>query len=144
MMVAAAAFLDHQVSPYMALLPIYVLLIGLFSVGIGWLVSSLHVFLRDTAQIVTVILTFWFWLTPILISEDQVLGVGTPEPGEVTRFLVIANPMFYAVRAYRDMLLMARWPSLGDTAVLAGSAVLVFMLGGLFFRHMKRGFADVL
>src|SRR6185437_5540461 len=134
MMVAAAAFLDHQISPYMALLPLYVLLIGLFSVGIGWLVSSLHVFLRDTAQIVTVLLTFWFWLTPILISEDQVLGSGRPSL-EKLRFLVIANPMFYAVRAYRDMLLMARWPSLGDTAVLAGSAVLVFMLGGFFFRY---------
>jgi ABC-type polysaccharide/polyol phosphate export permease len=143
MMVAAAAFMNHQVSPYMVLLPIYVLLIGLFSVGIGWLVSSLHVFLRDTAQIVTVLLTFWFWLTPILLSEDKVLGSGQPVLQKL-RFLVVANPMFYAVRAYRDMLLMARWPSLGDTAVLAGSAVLVFMLGGFFFRYMKRGFADVL
>lgn len=136
LMVAAAAVFNHQFSPFLALLPIYVLLIGLFSVGIGWFVSSLHVFLRDTAQIVTVILTFWFWLTPILISEDQI-------PDKL-RFLLVANPMFYGVRAYRDMLLMARWPSLGDTAVLAGSAVLVFLLGGLFFRYMKRGFADVL
>src|SRR5215469_7027704 len=136
LMVAAAAVFNHQISPFLALLPIYVLLIGLFSVGIGWFVSSLHVFLRDTAQIVTVILTFWFWLTPILISEDEI--------PERLRFLLVANPMFYGVRAYRDMLLMSRWPSLGDTAVLAGSAVLVFLLGGLFFRYMKRGFADVL
>ena len=51
----------------MLALPIYMLQIGLFAVGIGWIVSSLQVYLRDTAQVLSVILTFWFWITPIFI-----------------------------------------------------------------------------
>src|SRR6185369_6313552 len=51
------------------LLPFYMVLLGLFAVGIGWIVSSLQVYLRDTAQLLTVVLTFWFWATPIMINE---------------------------------------------------------------------------
>ena len=56
----------------LAILPLYMLLLGLLAVGIGWVVAALQVYLRDTAQFVTVILTAWFWMTPIFIFEDQV------------------------------------------------------------------------
>ena len=72
------------------MLPLYMLTIGLFAVGIGWIVASLHVFLRDTAQMLSVVLTFWFWMTPIFIDEDNF-------PAGV-RFLLTANPLYYAVR----------------------------------------------
>jgi ABC-type polysaccharide/polyol phosphate export permease len=52
--------------------------------------------------------------------------------------------MAYVVRAYRIMLLGRTAPALADTAVAAAFAVITFVLGGLFFRHMKKGFADVL
>jgi lipopolysaccharide transport system permease protein len=48
------------------------------------------------------------------------------------------------VRAYRDLLLSHRFPNLHDIAVVAAVAGITFMAGGLFFRYMKRGFADVL
>ena len=136
LMVGAAALVLHKFSAFLLLLPCYMFLIGLFAVGLGWAMASLHVFLRDTAQFLSVVLTFWFWLTPIMITEDRV-------PARV-RFLLSANPMRYAVRVYRSALLEAGWPHPADVAILAGSAALVFVLGGLFFRYMKRGFADVL
>jgi lipopolysaccharide transport system permease protein len=52
--------------------------------------------------------------------------------------------MFYAVRAYRHVLLSSRAPSLQDLFILAAYGAAAFVAGGLFFRHMKRGFADVL
>jgi lipopolysaccharide transport system permease protein len=48
------------------------------------------------------------------------------------------------VRAYRRALLSYQAPDLRDFGILAMSAAVTFILGGLFFRHMKRGFADVL
>lgn len=98
--------------------------------------ASLHVFLRDTAQVVSVILTFWFWVTHILISEQ-------PFPAWA-RFVLLANPLFYVVRAYRELLLSSRLPSAWDLVIVAVYSSAAFVLGGLFFRHMKRGFADVL
>ncbi len=136
LVMAAVWVVLHHFSWMVLLLPIYVLLLGLFAVGIGWLVSSLNVYLRDTAQVVVVVLTLWFWLTPIFISEQMY-------PAQV-RFLLVWNPMRHVVRAYRDRLLSGAPPRLEEFAVLAACGAASFVLGGLFFRHLKRGFADVL
>jgi lipopolysaccharide transport system permease protein len=52
--------------------------------------------------------------------------------------------MAYVVRAYRQVLLSQQIPSLADVGVLAAYGVTAFLIGGLVFRHLKRGFADVL
>jgi ABC-type polysaccharide/polyol phosphate export permease len=134
--IAAAGAIDRQISFFLLLLPVYMFLIGLFAVGLGWVFASLHVYLRDTAQMLSVLLTFWFWLTPIMFTEDQF--------PHWAHFVLTANPMFYVVRAYRRILLTAGWPYARDFAILAVSGAAVFVIGGLFFRYMKRGFADVL
>ncbi len=136
MVVAGAALVLNRFSPTLIFLPIFVVLLGLFAIGIGWIASSLQVYLRDTAQVLTVGLTFWFWVTPIFINEDTF-------PRNL-RFLITANPLAYIVRAYREMLLGYHLPSLGDLGATTLYAVGTFLVGGLFFRYMKRGFADVL
>jgi len=52
--------------------------------------------------------------------------------------------MYYVVRAYRAVLLQSAMPSLGDLGITIACGVVAFTVGGLFFRYMKRGFADVL
>jgi ABC-type polysaccharide/polyol phosphate export permease len=136
LMVAAAGLWINQISIFLVLLPLYMLTVGLFAVGVGWIVASLHVFLRDTAQILSVILTFWFWATPIFIDEGKF-----PPPA---RFLVRFNPLYYGVRSYRAILLHSAPPDFEDLAISLAFGVAVFVVGGLFFRYMKRGFADVL
>jgi len=128
-------WLDY-VSISILLLPVYMFLVGLFAVGIGWIVSSLNVYVRDTAQVVSVILTLWFWLTPIFVNEDQY--------PENVRFLLQWNPLAFLVRAYRERLLSSRLPTWDEFAGIAAFSISAFVLGGLFFRHLKRGFADVL
>lgn len=136
LIVAAVGVLTNRISVFLVLLPLYIFLIGLLAVGLGWIVASLHVFLRDTAQMVAVVLLLWFWLTPIFISEDQF-------PAGM-RLLVVANPFYYLVRGYRRVLLGGALPSVEDLAIVAACGAAAFIMGGLFFRHMKRGFADVL
>lgn len=136
LMVSAAAVVLNHVSIYLALLPLYMFVVGLFAVGVGWIVASLHVFLRDTAQIMSVALTFWFWLTPILIPERSFPAWA--------HFLLTSNPLLYSVRAYRGILLSSRAPNLQDLVIATAYGGMAFLIGGLFFRYMKRGFADVL
>jgi ABC-type polysaccharide/polyol phosphate export permease len=52
--------------------------------------------------------------------------------------------MYYAVRSYRAILLHSAMPGFQDLAISAAFGVAAFVVGGLFFRYMKRGFADVL
>lgn len=136
LVIAVVGLYVGHFSLWMLSLPVYMVLIGLLAVGIGWIVASLQVYLRDTAQVLSVILTFWFWLTPIFITEEQV-----PQP---VRFIVHLNPLAFMVTAYRERLLSYRIPSLRELAIITAYAVTAFVLGGLFFRHLKRGFADVL
>ncbi len=134
--VAVIGFAEDHFSPMVLLLPPYTLLLGLLAIGLGWVVAGLHVYLRDTAQVVSVLLTLWFWLTPIFVNEGDY-----PPP---MRWLLWFNPLAYLVRAYRDRLLSNRAPNWEDLGALAVWSVAAFIAGGLFFRQIKRGFADVL
>jgi lipopolysaccharide transport system permease protein len=133
---AGAAIFLHHMSPTILLLPVFIFLLGLFAIGVGWIASALQVYLRDTTQVLAVVLTLWFWVTPILIADDQFPSWA--------RILLRANPLAYIVRAYRVMLLGNTLPSLSDLTLIAAFAVTAFVCGGLFFRYLKRGFADVL
>ena len=134
--VGAVLLVEKHISAKMLLLPVYMIFIGLLAIGVGWIVSSLHVYLRDTGQVLSVVMTLWFWITPIMISESAI--------PERFRPLVAWNPLSWIVRAYRNRLLSANWPTWQEIGVLMAYSVSVFVLGGLFFRHLKRGFADVL
>jgi len=136
LVLAGAALWVKQLSPLIFLLPLYMFFVGLLSVGVAWIASSLHVYLRDTAQVVTVVMTLWFWVTPIMISEQQI--------PERFKALVQLNPLSWVVHAYRYRVFSSEWPSWQEFAVLAAYSTAVFVIGGLFFRHLKRGFADVL
>jgi lipopolysaccharide transport system permease protein len=135
LVIAGAGIFLRHLSPILALLPVVMLFVGLFAVGIGWIAAAFHVYLRDTAQVLAVVLTLWFWATPIIIFEDK-----------FPRWAVLVlriNPLTYIVRAYREILLgtSVSLKDLGSTAVFAVAA---FLCGGLIFRYLKRGFADVL
>jgi len=134
--VAMVRGMTGHFSVLILLLPLYTALLGLLAVGIGWLAASLQVFLRDTAQLVVVLLTGWFWLTPIFIDESYF-----PPPA---RFLVKYNPLALVVKGYRQRLMTYELPQPQDLLTLAAVSLAVFFIGGMFFRHLKRGFADVL
>jgi len=136
LVIASIAIWTRQFNAWALFTPVYMALLGLLAIGIGWVVAGLQVYLRDTAQVLSVIMTFWFWMTPIFIGEEKY-------PHRL-RFLLKANPLFYLVRGYRDRLLSMRLPDARDVAELAAYSVGAFVIGGLVFRQLKRGFADVL
>jgi len=136
MLFGAVLLILQKASFSLLLLPLCAAILGLLAVGLSWISSSFQVYLRDTAQVVTVILIFWLWVTPIFVEESFFHGK--------THLLVVLNPLTYVVRCYRNVLLSAEAPAVGDLAILLAVSMVVFVLGGLFFRQMKRGFADVL
>jgi len=126
----------QKFSILLAVLPLYILLLGMFTMGVSWLVSSLNVFLRDTAQVLTIVLTFWFWFTPIFFTVDRL-------PARL-RFMAMWNPLASVVSAYRSCILLERWPSAVELGQLTLISLGTFIVGGLFFRHSKHAFGDVL
>ncbi len=129
-------FTIGKISVFILLVPVYFVILMLFTLGIAWLVASLNVFVRDVAQVLSVILTFWFWFTPIFYTTDRF------PPNLLV--LVRWNPLAHVVVGYRDCLLRMRMPDLKTLVLLALVSFVVFAAGGLFFRHTKREFVDVL
>lgn len=117
-------------------LPVYLLFLMVICLGLGWLVAALQVFLRDSLQIVSVALVFWFWFTPVFYTLELV-----PDPYRVWLGL---NPLAWVVHGYRDSLLEGRVPRLTEMAVLGVLALVVVVGGGVVFRKTKREFVDVL
>jgi lipopolysaccharide transport system permease protein len=135
---SAGVFLRHF-SPIVVLLPIFMLLVGMLAIGLGWIAAALQVYLRDTAQVLTVMMTLWFWATPILLPEEKL----NEKLGKWAVVIVRCNPLAYVVRGYREILL-GHSVSVQDVASTAAFAMTAFIFGGLIFRYLKRGFADVL
>ncbi len=125
-----------KVSLFILFIPVYLFLLMLFTLGLSWFISSLNVFVRDVSQVLSVVLTFWFWFTPIFYSVDRF-------PHRLL-FLVHCNPLAHFVSGYRDCLLRMRMPDIEILAILAALSLAVFAAGGLFFRKTKRAFVDVL
>lgn len=93
-------------SPWLWTLPLIILIQTCFTVGIGLILSTLHVFYRDTRMVMEVVMLAWFFLTPIFYSVQQlpaaytVLGVEL----DVRRIAYILNPMASLINVYRDLL----------------------------------------
>ena len=135
-LLAATALWGHPPGWTLVALPVWTLLAALFSLGLSWVVAALQVYLRDTAQVLSVVLTAWFWVTPVFLPESFYRGR--------LDMVLDWNPVRYLVLGYRGSILGGPLPSPYEFAAVSACAACSLVLGGLFFRSAKRGFADVM
>lgn len=98
---------------YLAMLPVLAILVAL-AMGLGIILGVLHVFFRDVGPLFTVVLQFWFWLTPIVYPPDIL-------PRQVQWWLAL-NPLTHLVVAAQDILArgqLPQWSTLWPAAILA-------------------------
>jgi lipopolysaccharide transport system permease protein len=132
----AAFFLERALHPTILLLPVLLVPQLLLTLGLSWLVASLGVFLRDTAQFTQLILMMWLYLTPIYYPENQI-------PPNLA-WLNNLNPMSPLIRSYRRILLEGQWPDWQGLAFTLSFALVCFVFGYWWFERTKKAFADVL
>ena len=132
----AAGIWGHFPTVLLAQLPVIAGLLAIFSLGLAWIVAGFQVYLRDTAQVVSVATTAWFWLTPVFLPEAFYRGK--------LDTALEWNPMRYVVMGYRASILGGQPVGVGDLGRLLAFSVIAFALGALFFRRAKRGFAEVM
>ncbi len=126
----------ETIGPRVLWVVVYLPVLIILAQGLGWLVSSLNVFFRDTSQVLNVLMIFWFWFTPILYAPEAV--------PERLRLLVALNPVATIVIGYRSAFFDLAPPVPQHLIILAAWTTATFLLGALFFRRSKTAFADVL
>jgi ABC-type polysaccharide/polyol phosphate export permease len=128
--------------PALLLLPLVVVLLFAFVLGLSLAVAVLHAHFRDVEPVLTAALLPWFFLTPIFIEVDDFPGVA--ERGWLGDLLAWANPVAPFVDAVRDVLYAGAAPSIGVLAYLAAAGLGSLGLGLLIFRRLERDLAVVL
>ena len=106
--------------------------------GLSWITSSLIIFVRDVGQMVSMVLQFGFWMTPILWNIQMI-------PDKYQRFMKL-NPAYYITEGYRNSLMSGTWfweyPRWTmEFWIFTG---FVFILGAILFLKLRPHFADVL
>ena len=117
--------------------PLIVLVVAAFAVGLALLLSAVTVFFRDTAHFVSVFMQLWFWGTPIIYSLDFVEN----RPGVV--LLLKLNPLTGAVVSFRNVVVLNRPPMYAVLAYDAAVAVVVLAVGAWVFHRWQRVFSEI-
>lgn len=126
----------QSISWTILLLPLALVPMVIFSVGLSWFLSSLGVYLRDIGHVIGIAVQALMLLSPILYPIDVI-------PDEFQWFYQI-NPITYFVEDIRKVLVWGEVPDLGVYVVQLMAALIIFIAGLVWFRKTKHGFADVL
>jgi ABC-type polysaccharide/polyol phosphate export permease len=104
------------------------------TLGLGLLVASLHVFFRDTAQILGMVFNVWFYLTPIVYPLALV-------PSRYRTWLEL-NPLTALVGLYRQAFLGGELAPVPGALSLALVVAVLTSLGFWLFGRLKPAFVD--
>ena len=105
----------------MLMIPLPIIYLLVFSMGIGMLLSALAVFFRDITHIYGIGLTLLMFLTPIMYPVEIL-------PDRVYH-LIHLNPLFHYVTYFRDLALNHTIPGLWANIVCIGFALAALCIG---------------
>jgi lipopolysaccharide transport system permease protein len=117
------------------LLPLLLVPLVLFVMGLSWALASLGVYLRDVGQIIGLVITVLMFLSPIFYPASSL-----PEAYQPIMFF---NPLTLPIEMARDLLYWGKLPSMMLLALYAAGSLACAVLGFAWFQKTRKGFADV-
>ncbi len=113
------------------LLPYVFVCMFFFALGIGFILSTIAVFLRDIYYIYSVIITILSYLTPIMYDISII-------PESLIPFFKL-NPLYMFISFARNIILYRQIPSVGSFMSCAIVGFGTFLLGApIFKRHQNK------
>ena len=116
-------------------LPVAILVQLILTAGLALLLSSLTVHFRDLRDILSNILTLWFFATPIIYSIKDAPGLG--------KQVLNWNPMTHLMVSYQEILFypgpIGHWKWLLATGAVS---IVVFLIGYWVFDRLRDSFAE--
>jgi ABC-2 type transport system permease protein len=118
-------FMGIDIQPSIFLVPLLLLILMLFTTGISLFISCVNVFFRDFTHMIEIIITAWFYLTPIIYPADMI-----PAKYEMVFRL---NPLVYIIGSFREVIFYGKIP---DFSIMANSllaSTFSFVIGYWYF-----------
>ncbi|WP_066093669.1 ABC transporter permease [Xanthomonas massiliensis] len=130
------ALLGHMPGIQVLWLPLLVAVNLLFACSIGLLLATLNVFIRDTGQVVPVVMQALFWLTPVVYMLSIL-------PERLQHYFKL-NPLYPLVTGYQNVLVFNTPPPLSSLADLCVVSLLIMSFALFLFRKAVVEMVDVL
>lgn len=117
-------------------LPLVAMPFILFVLGMGWILASLGVYLRDVSQFTGTLVTVLMFMSPIFYPISAL-------PEEFRQWLYF-SPITPIVEQARDCLYWGRVPDFSMIGIYMLISFSIAWFGFFWFQKTRRGFADVL
>ena len=114
------------------LLPYSFLCLFIFTVGVGFILSTISVFLRDMFYIYGIVVTIVMYLTPIMYD----ISIISPK----LQFIMKFNPLYQYINFARTIILFKHCPTIGQFAGCAVSSIVIFIIGVILFKKNQDKF----
>jgi ABC-2 type transport system permease protein len=115
------------------LAPLPILLLAMFALGVGLIVSSTAIFFADAAEMYQVLLLAWLYLTPIIYPIEIV--------PENLRWIIQLNPMYHLVTLFRTVVLEGALPGVGEILITTAIGIVSLAIGWWVFTKRSDEFA---
>jgi ABC-type polysaccharide/polyol phosphate export permease len=107
-------------------LPISMLLLAMFALGVGLLLSAVAVYFPDIAEMYKIVLMAWMYLTPIIYPEEII-------PESFRWLLFNLNPMYHLIKLFRLPLYDGVWVNLAFLASATAVAIIFLAISWAIF-----------
>ncbi len=114
------------------LLPYSYLCLLIFTIGVGFILSTISVFLRDMFYIYGIVITIMTYFTPIMYDISML----APWIQNVLKL----NPLYHYITFARTIILYGEMPSVTRFLICGGSALIVFVIGIVVFKKNQDKF----
>ena len=116
------------------LLPVAILALAAFSLGLSLIISVFAVFFPDISEMYPILLTAWMYLTPIIYPETMVEGV-------FNGWLLSLNPLYHLVKIFRLVTFDGIYPNFTEIMLAIGISLGTLLVGWVFFTKQAKKFA---
>ena len=125
------------------LLPLFLFLALIVSMGAGLYIAALNVKYRDFRYVIPFIVQFGLYLSPVAFSSQDIYN--RPELSQSIKFIYSLNPMVGVIDGFR-------WCLLGESISLylpgfilsIAISLFILFLGIHYFRKTEKSFADII
>lgn len=138
LLVLVGLMFGYGISPdwHLVLLPFFLLMALLTSLGIGLWLATVNVRYRDVPYVIPFMTQIWMYASPIIYPVTLL-------PSK-WQWVLSLNPLTGVIEGFRWSLLGQQRPALLVLLVSAGVGVALTVSGLAYFRRVERGFADIL
>ena len=116
------------------LLPIYVMMIVMTSLGIGLILASLTIKYKDLQNLSGFLLQGLMYATPIIYPASII-------PLEY-QYISFLNPLTGIVEGFRTVFLFDQWPTFDIILFPFLASIFLFILGNILFNSSEKDFVD--